>query len=191
MIKQLRTAAVLLAALTVLTGTVYPLFVTVAAQAAFPRLANGSLIRDGDKAVGSDLIGQSFAEPEYFWGRLSATCPVPYNGGGSTGSNFGPLHPSLKEAAQARIADLRKGGAETKAIPVDLVTASASGLDPHVSPAAAEFQVPRVAAARGMTEEAVRELVRRHTEGRQFGLLGEPRVNVLRLNMALDQQQDR
>jgi len=189
--KQLCTATVLLLALTVLTGAVYPALVTIIAQAAFPRQANASLIHSDGKTIGSELIGQSFTKREYFWGRLSATGPMPYNAGASSGSNYGPLNPALTEAAQARTAALQAAGAEGKAIPVDVVTASGSGLDPHISPAAAEFQVPRVAAARGMTEEAVRELVRRTTQGRQLGVLGEARVHVLRLNITLDQQQNR
>ena len=188
MLKQLRTATVLLLALTVLTGVVYPALVTIIAQVAFPRQANGSLLHCDGKAIGSELIGQSFRKLEYFWGRLSATSPMPYNAGASSGPNYGPLNPALREAVQTRIAALQAGGAEGNAIPVDLVTASGSGLDPHISPAAAEFQVPRVAAARRMTEEAVRELVRRNTQGRQLGVLGERRVHVLRLNIALDQQ---
>lgn len=175
------------AALTVLTGVVYPLFISVIAQVAFPRQANGSLIQIDSRTVGSELIGQSFTRPEYFWGRLSATGPVPYNAAASGGSNYGPLHPDLKKAAEARIAALQAGGAPTKGVPVDLVTASGSGLDPHISPAAAEVQVARVVAARRMSEDTVRKLVREHTEGRQLGILGEPRVNVLRLNLALDQ----
>ncbi len=187
MLHQLRAATVMFAALTVLTGVVYPLFISVVAQVAFPRQANGSLIQVDQRTVGSELIGQSFTKPEYFWGRLSATGPVPYNAAASGGSNFGPLHPDLKQAAETRIAALQTGGLRTKGIPVDLVTASGSGLDPHISPAAAEAQVARVVAARRMSEDTVRKLVRDHTEGRQLGILGEPRVNVLRLNLALDQ----
>jgi K+-transporting ATPase ATPase C chain len=191
MLEQLRTATVLLIALTILTGGVYPLIVTTIAQSAFPRQAHGSLIQSGERTVGSDLIGQSFTRPEYFWGRLSATGPVPYNAAASSGSNFGPLHPELKEAALARITALEVWGPQGKGIPVDLVTASGSGLDPQISPAAAVFQVSRIAAARKMSEDAVLELVRQHTLGRQLGMLGEPRVNVLRLNLALDQVQNR
>lgn len=191
MLQALRAATVMLIGLTVLTGGVYPLVVTAIAQIAFPRQANGSLLRIGEQAVGSELIGQSFTKPEYFWGRLSATGPMPYNAAASSGSNYGPLHPGLKQAAEARIADLAKFGSPTKHIPVDLVTASGSGLDPHISPAAAEFQVPRVAASRKISENALRELVRQHTRGRQLGVLGEPCVHVLRLNLALDQQQNR
>ena len=189
MIQQLRTATLVLVAMTVLTGGVYPLVVTAIAQVAFPRQANGSLIQQTEQITGSELIGQPFSRPEYFWGRLSATGPFPYNAAASSGSNFGPLHPGLKEAAEARISALRTVGSSGKTVPVDLVTASGSGLDPHISPAAAEFQAPRVARSRKMSEDAVRELVRQHTEGRQLGVLGEPRVNVLRLNLALDQRQ--
>lgn len=191
MFAELRTATRLLAAFTVLTGVVYPLLVTAVAQGVFPHQANGSLLpaggrSAGERTSGSELIGQSFSKPEYFWGRLSATAPFPYNAGASTGSNYGPLHPALQEGAQARLTALRQGGAELSHVPVDLVTASGSGLDPHISPAAAEFQVQRVAAARRMKEEEVRQMIREQTEGRQFGLLGEPRVHVLRLNLALD-----
>lgn len=188
MFQHLRTATLVLVAMSLLTGGVYPLLVTVVAQVALPAQANGSLIYQENKIVGSTLIGQPFSRPEYFWGRLSATGPVPYNGGASSGSNFGPLHPGLKEAAEARLAALRAAGASEKSAPVDLLTASASGLDPHISPAAAEFQVRRVALARKIPDDVVRELVRTFTEGRQLGLLGEPRVNVLRLNLALDRR---
>jgi potassium-transporting ATPase KdpC subunit len=190
-LQQLRTATVLLIALTVLTGIVYPLTVTVIAQLVFPHQANGSLITSGDQALGSELIGQSFTRPEYFWGRLSSTGPVAYNAAASSGSNYGPLNPALKDAASARIAALQSGGAPAKNIPVDLVTASGSGLDPHISLAAAEFQVARIAAARKMTTGTVQSLVKQHTEGRQWGILGEPRVNVLLLNLALDRQQQK
>lgn len=189
MIQQLRTATLLLIAMTILTGGVYPLMVTVIAQVVFPRQANGSLIQQGEQTAGSELIGQPFSRPEYFWGRLSGTGPNPYNAAASSGSNFGPLHPGLKEAAEARISALHAAGSSGKSVPVDLVTASGSGLDPHISPSAAEYQVKRVAAMRRMPEDTVRELVGQYTEGRQLGILGEPRVNVLRLNLALDQQQ--
>ena len=188
MFQHLRTATLVLVAMSLLTGGVYPLLVTVVAQVALPAQANGSLIYQENKIVGSTLIGQPFSRPEYFWGRLSATGPVPYNGGASSGSNFGPLHPGLKEVAEARLAALRAAGASEKSAPVDLLTASASGVDPHISPAAAEFQVRRVALARKIPDDVVRELVRTFTEGRQLGLLGEPRVNVLRLNLALDRR---
>jgi K+-transporting ATPase ATPase C chain len=187
MFTLLRTATILLLLLSLLTGVLYPALVTLAAQLAFPQPANGSLIvRDG-RPVGSELVGQSFTRPEYFWGRLSATSPVPYNAAASSGSNYGPLHPGLSESADARIASLRANGSPKTNVPVDLVTASGSGLDPHISPAAAEFQVNRVAAARKLPEDAIRELVRQHTADRQFGVLGEPRINVLILNLALDE----
>jgi K+-transporting ATPase ATPase C chain len=183
-----------LAILTLIAGVIYPLVVTGLAQAIFPYQANGSIIlgKDG-KPLGSALIGQQFDDPKYFWGRLSATAPVPYTAfnadklTGSSGSNYGPLNPALKSAVQARIDALKAADPTTTApIPVDLVTASASGLDPHISPAAAAYQVARVAKARGMDEAAVRALVAQHTEDRQLGFLGEPRVNVLELNLALD-----
>jgi potassium-transporting ATPase KdpC subunit len=189
MLKQLRTAAVLLLVLTLLTGIIYPGLVTVFAQVVFPHQANGSFIERGEELIGSELIGQPFHDPRYFWGRLSATQTLPYNAAASSGSNYGPMHPALKEAALSRLAALGTQGNGSAAVPVDLVTSSASGLDPHISLAAAEFQLPRIAAARGMTEEAVRELVRNHSKGRQWGVLGEPRVNVLRLNLALDEMQ--
>lgn len=191
MLQQLRTATLLLIAMTVVTGGVYPAVVTAIAQFAFPHQANGSILKNGDSAVGSELIGQEFTQPEYFWGRPSATSPMPYNAAASSGSNHGPLHPDLKKAAEARLAALRANGLPEAGVPVDLVTASASGLDPHISPAAAEFQVSRIAIARRMTEDTVRELVSLHTAGRQLGVLGEPRVNVLLLNLALDAQNAR
>lgn len=189
---QLRPAVMMLVWLSLVTGLAYPLLVTGIAQAVFPVQANGSLIVREGKAVGSALIGQAFDDPEYVWGRLSATAPHPYHAGASSGSNLGPLNPALPAAARARIATLR--GADpgnVAAVPVDLVTASASGLDPHISPAAALYQVPRVARARGLDPAAVRDLVERHVEGRQLGVLGEPRINVLRLNLALDEQAGR
>lgn len=189
MIQQFRTATLVLVALTILTGGVYPLVVTAIAQVAFPRQANGSLIQQAEWIKGSELIGQPFSRPEYFWGRLSSTTPFPYNAAASSGSNFGPLHPGLKTVAEARISALQAAGTSGDTIPVDLVTASASGLDPHISPAAAEFQVARVARSRKISEDAVRELVRQYTDARQLGILGEPRVHVLQLNLALDQQQ--
>jgi potassium-transporting ATPase KdpC subunit len=185
--KQLRPSLVLLVALTLLTGIVYPALVTGVTQVVFAHQANGSILHLGDKAVGSEVIGQSFSKPEYFWGRLSATSPVFYNAAASSGSNYGPLNPALKAAAEARIDMLRQYATPNASVPVDLVTASGSGLDPHISRAAAEYQVPRVAAVRNISENAVHELVRQYTEKRQYGILGEPRVNVLRLNLALDQ----
>jgi len=193
--SQLRPALVALGIFTILTGLVYPLVVTGIAQVVFPWQANGSLIVRNGRPVGSALIGQPFDDPKYFWGRLSATSPVPYTAfdadklTGSSGSNYGPLNPALLEAVQARIKALRQvDPGNTTPISVDLVTASASGLDPHISPAAAAYQVRRVARARGLSEEAVRQVVAQHTEGRTFGLLGEPRVNVLAVNLALDQR---
>ncbi len=185
--KELRTAILMLVVLTVVTGVIYPLLVTSVAQTVFPAQAAGSLIVNDGKVVGSALIGQPFDDPKYFWTRLSATSPSPYNGGSSSGSNFGPLSDALHDAIQARVAALREAQPnDGRPIPVDLVTASGSGLDPHVSPAAAYYQVPRVARARGLNEVRVRALVGEHVEGRQLGFLGEPRVNVLRLNLALD-----
>jgi K+-transporting ATPase ATPase C chain len=172
---------------TVITGVAYPLIVTGIAQVAFNDQANGSLLREGDKVLGSRLIGQPFSDTKYFWSRPSATSPMPYNGGASSGSNQGPVNPALKEAVEGRVKALREaGGDASKRVPVDLVTASGSGLDPHISPAAAEYQIPRVAKVRNLPEEKVRELVQRHTKGRQLGFLGEPSVNVLTLNLALD-----
>lgn len=193
MISQLKTGFVLLLALTVLTGGIYPLVVTGVAQLAFPHQANGSLIVSNGQAAGSELIGQAFDDPKYFWGRLSATGTFPYNAfnaenlTASSGSNYGPLNPALIETVQGRIEALKATDpGNTAPIPVDLVTASGSGLDPQISPAAAEYQVPRVARERGLSEDAVRQLVAQHTAGRQFGFLGEPTVNVLLLNLALD-----
>lgn len=193
MMTQLRPALLLLLAMTVLTGLIYPLAITGIAQLVFPQQANGSLIMIDGRAYGSELIGQSFDDPKYFWGRLSATGAFPYNAfnaetlTASSGSNYGPLNPALISAAQSRIAALRAADpGNTGRVPVDLVTASGSGLDPHISVAAAEFQVHRVASARGMTDAEVLAQVAAHTEGRQLGFLGEPRVNVLELNLALD-----
>jgi len=184
---QLRPAIVSFVLLTLITGTVYPLVVTGLAQAFFPHQASGSLMVRNGQALGSELIGQPFDEPKYFWGRLSATSPFPYNGAASSGSNLGPLNAELAKAARARIDALRAADPGNAApIPVDLVTASGSGLDPHISVAAAIYQVPRVARARGLSEDQVWALVARFTEHRQFGILGEPRVNVLKLNLALD-----
>jgi K+-transporting ATPase ATPase C chain len=187
MLTYARPALVLLLLLTVLTGLAYPLLVTGIAQLIFPHQANGSLIvRDG-QLLGSELIGQPFDDPRYFWSRPSVTAPFPYNAAASTGSNLGPSNPVLLEAVRARVAALRAADpGNTRPIPVDLVTASASGLDPHIRLAAALYQVPRVARERGLSEDDVEALVRRFTAGRQLGLLGEPRVNVLDLNLALD-----
>jgi K+-transporting ATPase ATPase C chain len=172
---------------TILTGIIYPLAVTGIAQVIFPRQASGSIIMKNGKAVGSVLIGQQFEDPKYFWGRLSATTPYPYNGGSSTGSNLGPNNPDLSKAVQARIDALRAADPGNQAkIPVDLVTASGSGLDPHISLAAVEYQLHRVAKARGLDDARLREMVARNTQGGWLGMIGEPVVNVLELNLALD-----
>ncbi len=185
--SQLRPALVALTALTLITGFLYPLVITGIAQILFPRQANGSMILIDGKPVGSSLIGQPFAAPKYFWGRPSATLPFPYNAAASSGSNLGPTNDALIKAVQARIDALKAvDPGNPLPIPVDLVTASASGLDPHISPAAAEYQVRRIARVRGLDETDVRRLVAQHMEGRQLGVLGEPRVNVLTLNLALD-----
>jgi len=177
----------MLVVLTVLTGVIYPLATWGIAQLAFPRTANGSLIEQNGKAVGSALIGQPFDDPKYFWSRPSATSPQPYNGASSSGSNQGPRNPALADAVKDRVKALRDADpGNSAAVPVDLVTASGSGLDPEISLAAAEYQVARVAKARGMPVDSVRALVGKNTEGRTFGLLGEPRVNVVKLNLALD-----
>jgi len=184
---QLRPAITLFVSLSLVTGLLYPLAVTGIAQIAFPGAANGSLIvRDG-KAVGSDLIGQSFSDPKHFWSRPSATSPMPYNGANSSGSNQGPSNPALADAVKIRLEALRAGDpGNTAPVPVDLVTASASGLDPHISRAAADYQIARVARVRGLPVERVRALVEQHTEQPLLGFIGEPRVHVLRLNLALD-----
>jgi potassium-transporting ATPase KdpC subunit len=186
MFAQLRAAVLIFLVLTVLTGVAYPLLVMAIAQVAFNHQANGSLIvRDG-KVVGSELIGQAFDNPEYFWSRPSATAPA-YNGAASTGSNYGPTNQAQIDAVKGRVAAAREANPDQIApVPIDLVTVSASGLDPHISPAAADFQIARVAKARGLPEAKVRELVSANTESRTFGVLGEPRVNVLKLNLALD-----
>ena len=185
--EHIRPALMMLLILTVLTGLIYPLAVTGLAQLLFPHQANGSLIVHDGKVIGSELIGQYFDKPEYFWSRPSATSPFPYNAAASGGSNLGPTNPALIDAVKTRVAALQAADPGNELpIPVDLVTASGSGLDPHISPAAALYQVKRVARARGLDENTVRTLVAQHTEGRQFGLLGERRVNVLQLNLALD-----
>jgi len=187
MLSQLRPALIALVALTIITGVLYPFGVTLIAQLAFPSQANGSLIVQNGNIVGSALIGQSFDDPKYFWSRPSATGPVAYNAGASSGSNLGPTNPALIEAVQARAEALRAADPNNTApIPVDLVTASASGLDPHISVAAAHYQIARVARARNLDAARVQQLVAQFTEGRTFGILGEPRVNVLQLNLALD-----
>ena len=182
-----RPAIVCFAVLTVLTGIAYPLVVTGIGQAVFPQQAAGSLIIKHGKPVGSALIGQNFSDPKYLWGRPSATSPAPYNASGSGGSNLGPLNPGLTDAVKSRIEALRAADpGNTAPVPVDLVTASGSGLDPHISVAAAAYQAARVAKARNLPLPQVQQLIATHTEGRLFGLLGEPRVNVLQFNMALD-----
>ncbi len=188
-LQQLKISVLSLLAFTVLTGLGYPLAVTGLTQIFFPHQSNGSLILNPEgKPLGSRLIGQSFSDPKYFWGRLSATGPVAYNGAASSGSNLGPLNPALKKAAQDRIDALRKADPDNQSlIPVDLVTASASGLDPHITPAAAFYQARRIARLRHLSEADVLNLIHRHTQGRWFGLFGEPAVNVLELNLALDE----
>ena len=186
MLSQLRPAVAVFAALTLITGVAYPLLVTAIAQTAFHHQANGSLIERDGRAAGSELIGQGFAGPKYFWSRPSA---AGYNGAASTGSNLGPTNPAQWAAVKQRIAALREAHGSDVPIPIDLVTASGSGLDPHISPAAAKYQLARVAKERGRSTDEVRTLIEAATEGRTFGLLGEPRVNVLRLNLALDQEQ--
>jgi potassium-transporting ATPase KdpC subunit len=183
----IRPVLVLFVLLTVITGVVYPLVVTVIGHAAFSGQASGSLIEKNGKAVGSAVIGQQFDAPYYFWGRLSATAPMPYNAQGSGGSNLGPTNPALADAIKGRIDALKAAGTDmSRPVPVDLVTSSGSGLDPEISPAAAAYQAARVAKARGLTVDQVNGLVARYTSGRQFGIFGEARVNVLKLNLALD-----
>lgn len=187
MFTQFTPALRMLVVMSALTGVIYPLVVTAIAKLAFPRAANGSLIEADGKTLGSDLIGQPFDDPKYFWSRPSATSPQPYNGMSSSGSNQGPRNPALADAVKDRIKALRDADpGNTAAVPVDLITASGSGLDPHISVAAAEYQLPRVSKARGLSVEEVRRLAAANTEGRTFGVLGEPRVNVLKLNIALD-----
>jgi K+-transporting ATPase ATPase C chain len=185
--KQLKSAFLVFLLLTVITGIIYPFVITAVAQIFFRHQADGSIIFKDGKPIGSSLIGQSFDDPKYFWGRLSATSPVAFNALASSGSNFGPLNVALRQNVEARIKSLQNVNPENKSpIPVDLVTASASGLDPHISIAAALYQVPRVARLRGIPQEKVAEIVRENTQGRLMGVIGEPVVNVLQLNMALD-----
>ena len=188
MLRQLRPAIVIFVVLTVLAGVVYPAIVTAIAQVAFPHQANGSIIEKNGKTIGSELIGQEFTEDKYFWGRPSAATPA-YNAASSSGTNLGPTNPDQIKAVTDRVEALRKAHPDqtNTPVPADLVTASGSGLDPHISPAAAEYQITRVLKARpGLTEQRLRELIAANTEGRTFFLLGEPRVNVLKLNLALD-----
>ncbi len=190
-IKQLKSALVVFLILAVITGIFYPLAVTAVAQILFHKQASGSIILKDGKPVGFLLIGQQFDDPKYFWGRLSATSPVPYNGASSSGSNFGPLNPSLRQTIESRIKQLRTADPENRnLIPIDLVTASASGLDPHISLAAALYQLPRVARLRGISEEAVSDFVKQNTKSRFLGVIGEQVVNVLQLNIALDTYQN-
>ena len=184
---HIRPCLVLFVMFTLLTGVAYPALITAIAQTVFRHQANGSVIMRDGKAVGSEFIGQTFDDPRYFWGRPSATGPNGYNAAASSGSNLGPTNPALLDAIKGRVEAIRAAHPDQAgSVPVDLVTASASGLDPHISPAAADYQAGRIAQARGLTEENVRELIASNTEGRSFGLLGEPRVNVLRLNLSLD-----
>lgn len=186
--NHLKSGFAMLIYLTVITGLIYPAVVTAVAQALLSKPANGSLIVKDGNPIGSELIGQPFSSPKYFWGRLSATSPYPYNASNSSGSNLGPTNPALLDAVSARIKALHDADpSNTAPVPVDLLTASASGLDPHISPAAAAYQVSRVAKARGLDNKKVQQLVDQYTEPRQFGILGEPGVNVLNLNLALDQ----
>lgn len=186
--SMLRPALVAFAALAFLTGLVYPLTLTAVGQTVFSNKASGSLIVKNSQILGSKLIGQYTEDPKYFWGRLSATGTFPTHAENSGGSNLAPSNPALPQAAESRIQKLKEAApASTRPVPVDLVTASGSGLDPHITPAAADFQIRRVALARRLTEPTLREVVRKHTEGRTFGVLGEPRVNVLELNLALDE----
>ena len=182
----IRPAVSLFVVLTIVTGVVYPLAVTGLAKAAFPRQAGGSLIVENGKTVGSSLIGQNFSDPKYFWGRPSATSPMTYNGQGSGGSNLGPLNPALTDAIKGRVDALRAADPGNKAaVPVDLVTTSASGLDPEISVAAAQYQAARIARLRGLSAATIDDIITKHTQGRLFGLLGEPRVNVLDMNLEL------
>jgi potassium-transporting ATPase KdpC subunit len=192
MSRLIRNAISMLVVMTVVTGLVYPLVATGVAQVLFPHQANGSLIMRDGKPIGSELIGQTFDDPKYFWGRPSATTPQPYNGTASNGSNLGPTNPALHDAVKQRIDALHAADPGNNVpVPADLVTASGSGLDPEISPAAAQYQIARVARVRKLSVDQVQQLVAQYTQGRQLGLLGEPRVNVLQLNLALDQLQPR
>jgi potassium-transporting ATPase KdpC subunit len=189
-LKHLRTSAIAIVLFTVLTGVFYPFLITGLAQLIFPKKANGSLIVKDGKTFGSELIGQPFSDPKYFWSRPSATGPFAYNAGASSGSNYGPINQTYLDGVQKRIQDLKSADPQnSKPIPADLVTASGSGLDPHISIAAALYQLPRVARIRGFNEGKLRTVVDQYTEGRQLGFLGESRVNVLKLNLVLDAMQ--
>ncbi len=188
LLRALRISIVMMLVMTAITGVIYPLTITVIANTVFAFQSRGSVMLDGQRAIGSELIGQTFTDPGYFWSRPSATGPIPYNAASSSGSNLGPSNPALQTAIQERVQKLKAAdNSQTSQVPIDLVTASASGLDPDISPAAANFQVSRVAQRRGVPDTEVKQLVFRYTAGRQLGLLGEPRVNVLKLNLALDQ----
>jgi K+-transporting ATPase ATPase C chain len=191
MFKIARIAALQLLVFTVITGILYPIAVTVVAQVIFPHAANGSIIEKDGKKLGSELIGQPFDAPQYFWSRPSATAPSPYNTMASSGANQGPTNPALTDAVKGRVEALRAADpGNTSPVPVDLVTASGSGLDPHISPAAAAYQIPRVARLRSLSEDKVREVVQQHTQSPTLGFLGQPRVNVLMLNLALDEMRN-
>ncbi len=191
LLKYFRTSIIAVIVFTGLTGVLYPLAVTGLAQLMFPGKANGSMIQKDGKLLGSELIGQPFNDPKYFWSRLSATGPFAYNAAASSGSNYGPINQAYLDGVKKRIRDLKAvDSSNTQPVPADLVTASGSGLDPHISVAAALYQIPRVARIRNLTQDKLRSLVVQYTEGRQLGFLGEPRVNVLQLNLALDEQQN-
>lgn len=183
---QIKQAILIFIILSIITGIIYPLFITGIAQVFFRNQANGSLIYQNGKPVGSALIGQAFNNPKYFWGRISATSPASFNAASSSGSNLGPTNPALVEAVKARIKALKSADSNSNLIPVDLVTSSASGLDPHISLAAAYYQAPRIARLRGLPEDTIKVLITKHASGRLLGLIGEPVVNVLELNLALD-----
>jgi K+-transporting ATPase ATPase C chain len=183
---QIKQAILIFIVLSIITGIIYPLFITGIAQVFFRNQANGSLIYQNGKPVGSILIGQAFNDPKYFWGRISATSPIFFNAASSSGSNLGPTNPALVEAVKARIEALKSANPNSNLIPVDLVTSSASGLDPHISLAAAYYQAPRIARLRGLSEDTIKILIAKHASGRLFGFIGEPVVNVLELNLALD-----